>query len=86
MLTDAAGHRAVVTVEDGWREGGAGSCVADRLVLSGREGPVPTIRVLGVPNQYIPKANPTRSSPTAASTPPASPPPPAKPSKLDELA
>ena len=58
MLTDAAGHRAVVTVEDGWREGGAGSCVADRLVLSGREGPVPTIRVLGVPNQYIPQGKP----------------------------
>ena len=58
MLTDAAGHRAVVTVEDGWREGGAGSCVADRLVLSGREGPVPAIRVLGVPNQYIPQGKP----------------------------
>ena len=58
MLADAAGHRAVVTVEDGWREGGAGSCVADRLALSGREGPVPAIRVLGVPNQYIPQGKP----------------------------
>ena len=58
MLANAAGHKAVVTIEDGWREGGAGSGVADRLALSGRDGPVPTIRVLGVPNQYIPHGKP----------------------------
>ncbi|MCY3962154.1 MAG: 1-deoxy-D-xylulose-5-phosphate synthase [bacterium] len=58
MLAHAAGHRVVVTMEDGWREGGAGSCVAERLLLTERGGPVPTIRVLGVPNEYIPQGVP----------------------------
>ena len=58
MLAHAAGHRVVVTMEDGWREGGAGSCVAERLLLAERGGPVPTIRVLGVPNEYIPQGVP----------------------------
>ncbi len=58
MLANAASHSAVVTVEDGWREGGAGSSIADALALSGREGQVPSIRVLGVPNQYIPHGKP----------------------------
>ncbi len=58
MLTHAAGHRAVVTMEDGWREGGAGSAVAERLLLADRDGPVPAIRVLGVPNEYIPQGVP----------------------------
>ncbi len=58
MLAHAAGHRAVVTMEDGWREGGAGSAVAERLLLADRDGPVPAIRVLGVPNEYIPQGVP----------------------------
>ncbi|WP_419918247.1 1-deoxy-D-xylulose-5-phosphate synthase [Candidatus Poriferisocius sp.] len=58
MLADAATHRAVVTIEDGWREGGAGSSIADHLAHSGNNGPVPAIRVLGVPNQYIPHGKP----------------------------
>jgi len=58
MLDHAAGHRVVVTMEDGWREGGAGSCVAERLLLAERGGPVPVIRVLGVPNEYIPQGVP----------------------------
>ncbi|WP_419927573.1 1-deoxy-D-xylulose-5-phosphate synthase [Candidatus Poriferisocius sp.] len=58
MLDHAAGHRVVVTMEDGWREGGAGSGVAERLLLAERGGPVPTIRVLGVPNEYIPQGVP----------------------------
>ena len=58
MLAHAAGHRVVVTMEDGWREGGAGSCVAERLLLAERGGPVPVIRVLGVPNEYIPQGVP----------------------------
>ena len=58
MLADAAGHRVVVTVEDGWREGGAGSSIAHHLAHSGHEGPAPAIRVLGVPNQYIPQGKP----------------------------
>ena len=58
MLADAARHKAVVTMEDGWREGGAGSSVAHHLAHSGREGPLPAIRVLGVPNEYIPQGVP----------------------------
>jgi len=58
MLTHAAGHRVVVTMEDGWREGGAGSSVAERLLLTERDGPAPVIRVLGVPNEYIPQGVP----------------------------
>ena len=58
MLADAARHQVVVTIEDGWREGGAGSRVADQLALSDCEGPIPAIRVLGVPNKYIPHGKP----------------------------
>ncbi|MCY4037696.1 MAG: 1-deoxy-D-xylulose-5-phosphate synthase, partial [bacterium] len=58
MLADAARHRAVVTVEDGWVEGGAGSSMAHHLAHSGREGPLPAIRVLGVPNEYIAQGKP----------------------------
>src|ERR687898_517978 len=31
MLVDAAGHPHVITVEDGYREGGAGAAIADRI-------------------------------------------------------
>jgi 1-deoxy-D-xylulose-5-phosphate synthase len=31
MLSDAAGHPHVITVEDGYREGGAGAAIADRI-------------------------------------------------------
>jgi 1-deoxy-D-xylulose-5-phosphate synthase len=46
MLADAAGHRLVVTVEDGFREGGFGSGVLD--ALAARPG-TPRVSVLGVP-------------------------------------
>ena len=43
MLADAATYPRVVTVEDGYREGGAGSAIADRLAElaadSARTGP-----------------------------------------------
>ncbi len=59
MLADAANHRVVVTVEDGWREGGAGSAVADRLaLLEPKKQSTQVIRVLGVPNEYIPHGKP----------------------------
>lgn len=56
MLADAATHPLVVTVEDGVREGGAGTAIRDRLV----EGtdPAPMVRVLGVPIEYIPHGDP----------------------------
>jgi 1-deoxy-D-xylulose-5-phosphate synthase len=53
MLADAARHSHVVTVEDGYREGGAGSAIADRL--SGEGHPV---TVLGVPVRFIPHGKP----------------------------
>ena len=58
MLADAARHRFVVTIEDGLREGGVGSAVADRvgeLALGHRE---PRVRVLGIPAAYIPAGKP----------------------------
>jgi 1-deoxy-D-xylulose-5-phosphate synthase len=56
MLADAATHPLVITVEDGYREGGAGSMIAGRIEeLSG--GEVPTY-VMGVPITYIPHGHP----------------------------
>ena len=46
MLEDAARHRLVVTVEDGFREGGFGSAVLDDLA---RRSPSTEVEVLGVP-------------------------------------
>ena len=48
MLDDAARHDVVVTIEDGLAEGGIGSNIAKEL--SGRG---PTVRVLGVPTDYV---------------------------------
>jgi 1-deoxy-D-xylulose-5-phosphate synthase len=50
MLESAASHRAVLTIEDGIREGGIGMAIADHLT-------VPT-RVLGIPTKFIPQAKP----------------------------
>ncbi len=60
MLSDALGHRIVVTVEDGLREGGAGAAIADTLsrmaVEAGR--PIPVVRAMGTPTAYIPHGKP----------------------------
>ena len=56
MLDAASGHRIVVTVEDGLREGGVGMTIADRLA-SGTDG-APLVRVLGVPDRYVPHGKP----------------------------
>jgi 1-deoxy-D-xylulose-5-phosphate synthase len=56
MLADAARHRLVITVEDGYRDGGSGSMIAARLAeLSG--GATHT-HVLGIPCTYIPQGKP----------------------------
>lgn len=57
MLDHAAGHGLVVTAEDGLREGGIGSTIADELAqraagLAGQDRPV--VRVLGIPVTYVP--------------------------------
>jgi 1-deoxy-D-xylulose-5-phosphate synthase len=61
MLAEAATYPHVVTVEDGYRDGGAGSAIADRLagLAAGREdGDGPRVTVLGVPVRFIPHGKP----------------------------
>ena len=58
MLDDAAAHPAVVTIEDGYREGGIGSAIADQLEQ--RPGATPRLSVLGVPVQFIPHGKPDK--------------------------
>jgi 1-deoxy-D-xylulose-5-phosphate synthase len=58
MLADAAGHPCVLTIEDGVREGGVGSAIADQLAeftLGERE---PRVRVLGTPIAYLAHGKP----------------------------
>ncbi|MCP4435507.1 MAG: 1-deoxy-D-xylulose-5-phosphate synthase [Actinomycetia bacterium] len=57
MLQDAAGHRLVVTVEDGLRDGGIGASIADTL---SKLAPVagPAVHVLGVPSVYLAHGKP----------------------------
>ena len=50
MLRDAAGHQAVVTVEDGVRDGGIGMTIADRV---GAEDCAVPVAVLGLPTRFI---------------------------------
>jgi 1-deoxy-D-xylulose-5-phosphate synthase len=51
MLDDAAAHRLVVTVEDGFREGGFGTGVLDDL---SSRAPKAEVAVLGVPVAHHP--------------------------------
>ena len=64
MLADAANHRLVVTIEDGLRDGGAGSAIADALGKLGPNGG-PQVRVLGVPVR-VPRARQARHDPHPA--------------------
>jgi 1-deoxy-D-xylulose-5-phosphate synthase len=50
MLADAGLHRAVVTVEDGIRDGGVGMAIADRLRDA---APATMVRALGLPTQFV---------------------------------
>jgi 1-deoxy-D-xylulose-5-phosphate synthase len=53
MLVDAAGHHAVITVEDGVVEGGIGTAIAAAVrALS----PAVAVTTLGIPTQFIPHA------------------------------
>ena len=51
MLAAAATHRAVVTAEDGIREGGIGMTIADRI---GAIAPAVPVHALGIPARFIP--------------------------------
>ncbi|MDY7106581.1 MAG: 1-deoxy-D-xylulose-5-phosphate synthase [Actinomycetota bacterium] len=54
MIADAAAHPVVVTVEDGLRDGGAGTAIADAITERCFGRVAPPVRVLGVPTAYIP--------------------------------
>ena len=58
MLADAAGHPSVVTVEDGYREGGIGAAIAGRLGALAPAGVAPRVAVLGVPDRFIQHGKP----------------------------
>ena len=57
MVADAAEHPLVITVEDGIRDGGVGSLIADAVSRISEAAP-PRVRVLGVPTRYIDHAKP----------------------------
>ena len=55
MITDAVRHSAVLTVEDGIREGGIGLAAIDAARRAGFAG---RAEALGVPTRFIPHAKP----------------------------
>jgi 1-deoxy-D-xylulose-5-phosphate synthase len=55
MIADAARHRAVLTVEDGFREGGIGLSALDAVRHAGFTG---AAEALGVPTRFIPHNKP----------------------------
>jgi 1-deoxy-D-xylulose-5-phosphate synthase len=55
MIADAAAHGAVVTVEDGIRDGGIGMTMFDQIGAISPEVPV---EILGVPTQFIQHGDP----------------------------
>ncbi|MEO6126241.1 MAG: transketolase C-terminal domain-containing protein, partial [Ilumatobacteraceae bacterium] len=57
MIADAARHGAVITIEDGVREGGIGMSIADRVHTI---APTTRVDVLGIPSRFIPQAKPDR--------------------------
>jgi len=57
MIDDAASHDVVITIEDGFREGGAGTGI--QTALKDVEAPC-RIEVMGVPIEYIPHAKPDK--------------------------
>jgi 1-deoxy-D-xylulose-5-phosphate synthase len=60
MLRDALGHGLVVTAEDGVRMGGAGMFLVDAMTTMAREEglAMPSVRVLGVPREFLAQAHP----------------------------
>ena len=56
VVADAAEHPLVVSVEDGYRDGGIGSHLADRIAEATASRPAaerPLVKVLGVPTEYL---------------------------------
>ena len=52
MIASASDHPAVITIEDGIREGGVGSMIAGALSRQST-GRAPIVRVLGTPTEFI---------------------------------
>jgi len=57
MIDDAARHHALLTVEDGVRDGGIGMSIVNQLE---QRNACPRVKVLGVPTQFIGHADPKR--------------------------
>ena len=57
MLDDAAEHPVVLTAEDGVREGGVGSMIAD-AISQRTTGTTPRVRVLGTPMEFLQHGKP----------------------------
>jgi 1-deoxy-D-xylulose-5-phosphate synthase len=60
MLADAAAAPLVVTVEDGVRNGGAGSHIADAIAALDEGRVSPPVLTLGTPDHFIAQAKPAR--------------------------
>ena len=58
MLSDAARHRGVVTIEDGIRDGGIGMTAAAAVHALAAPGSDPLIEILGVPTQFVQHGEP----------------------------
>jgi 1-deoxy-D-xylulose-5-phosphate synthase len=61
LVDDAAGHPAVVCIEDGYREGGIGMALRDQveeLTVDRPRSEQPVVRVLGIPTRYIAQGKP----------------------------
>ena len=58
MLRDAAGHRLVVTVEDGIRTGGVGMQIQDAIADLSDARSCPPVVILGLPSEFLPHGNP----------------------------
>jgi 1-deoxy-D-xylulose-5-phosphate synthase len=52
MIEDAAGHALVITAEDGIRDGGIGTTIADEI---GSLAPNVPVLVLGLPTRFVPQ-------------------------------
>ena len=60
MVTDAGRHAVVVTAEDGIRQGGAGSYLADAVRRSRPLGSCPPVVSVGIPRAYLAQGKPDR--------------------------
>jgi 1-deoxy-D-xylulose-5-phosphate synthase len=60
MVTDAGAHSFVVIVEDGIRDGGAGSFITNAIADLNPSRQSPPMLLLGVPTAYIPHGKPDR--------------------------